>query len=224
MPAKILCAGFDKAEKGTIESQVRGVLAQRPAEEAWMVSVVKTGGRLAISVDGPDDRLRGKSLVVDLPEVREKLSLLLLNSGFPVGTGTPAPVAPPSPKTRTATATPPPASAPPRAAPASRPAAPPAHPSSPAAPRSAPPLSRSVPSPPADEDEEWESPHASGERRVTLQCSRCQGRYAVVYDAVPNEPSRAVSVACPHCWERDQIEIGENAALAKTYRADKLKG
>src|SRR3954447_7074736 len=109
MAAKILCAGFDKAERGSVESEVRHVLSQRPSDEAWTVSVVKTGGRLAVSVDGPDDRLRGKSLVVDLAEVREKLSQLMLNSGFPVDTGTPAAVAPPAVKTRTATATPLPA-------------------------------------------------------------------------------------------------------------------
>jgi hypothetical protein len=228
MAAKIFCAGFDKNEKGTIEDEVRRVLSQRPASEAWMVSVVKTGGRLAISVDGPDDRLRGKSLVVDHQrEVQEKLSLLLLNAGFPVGTGTPAPVspvAPPAAKARTATATPLPAP-PPRTAPAATRPSPPTAPRTtpPPAARSVTPPARPVPALPEDEAYEWESPNVAGERRVTVQCSRCQGRYAVVYESVPNEPMRAVSVACPHCWERDQVEIGENASFAKTYRADKLK-
>jgi len=57
---------------------------------------------------------------------------------------------------------------------------------------------------------------------VTHQCEKCQRRFAVVYEALPNEPRYTVAVACPHCWEVDHIEIGENAALSKQYRADRL--
>lgn len=250
MVAKIFCAGFDKHERAAVEGEVKPVLSTRPSDEAWTISVVKTGSRLAVSIDGPDERLRGKSLVAELPELREKLTHLLINSGFPVNAApipapptpprsvappsrplappTSRPVAPPSPA-RTVVPAPSPKSVrtppsvkpqPTRPSPTTplaskaRPAAPPITPPAP------PPITHH---PPSDEEYDWESPHASGERRITHQCPRCHGRFAVVYDAVPNEPSQRVSIACPHCWERDQVEIGEAAALSKIYRADKLK-
>jgi len=82
MALKIMCAGFGKDEKASLESDLRKSLAFRPAQEAWNVSVVKTGSRLAVSVDGPDERIRAKNFLVDPPEVKAALLDLLIRSGF----------------------------------------------------------------------------------------------------------------------------------------------
>jgi hypothetical protein len=286
MPSKILCAGFSKEEKGAVEAEVKPVIAGRPSDESWTISLVKTGSRLAVTVDGPDDRVRGKNFVAELWEIRQKLLDLLVNNGFPPvdpksspgmarpsldpksspsipkpsldpksSPGMPRPSAEPKsspglPKTLLKPTPPEPRSSPsipkPAVIPKSVPAAPKAQPAAPkpapARPAVAPPItpppqprvaapltpppSRIVSTPPLQELEEeydWESPHAVGERRKTSHCQKCQRRFAVIYEALPNEPQMVVSVACPHCWEVDRIEIGENAALSRAYRADQLK-
>jgi hypothetical protein len=260
MASKILCAGFSKEEKAAVEAEVKPVTAARPSDESWTISLVKTGTRLAVTVDGPDDRLRAKNFVAELWELRQKLIDLLTNNGFPPAA---IPAAPPvaakpaastkAPAFGKAVPTPSrPAPAPAKPAPpAAKPApsafkapapAPKSSPSRPAAasapitpapqPRVAapltPPPSRIVSTPPApsshpDEEYDWESPHATGERREAHECGKCKRRYAVVYEALPNEPRYTVAVACPHCWDIGHLEIGENAALSKQYRADKLK-
>jgi DNA-directed RNA polymerase subunit RPC12/RpoP len=188
MAHKILCAGFNKDEKSAVEAQVKPVLAARPKEEAWTVSLVKTGSRLAVSVDGPDERLRAKNFVADLPELRKELSDLLGRAGFgPPGYAAPPPVRPAAP---------------------ARDEAPPAA----AAPGSSAP----------DGEYEWEPPPGPGERRDSYTCAKCNRRFAVIYDHNPKEPRQTVSVACPHCWQVDRVEVSEGAALAREYRAHKL--
>jgi hypothetical protein len=235
MGSKILCAGLSKEEKNAVEAEVKPVIASRPLEEAWTISLVKTGARLAVSVDGPDERLRSKNFVAETAELRQKLSDLLTNCGFPVVLSATPPVkpsgvkpAPAPPSVPRPVATPAKPSAPAKAQVAARPAASAIPPITPAPQRRVaapltPPASRVVPvdSHP-DEEYDWESPHAAGERREIHQCAKCKRRFAVVYDSLPNEPRHTVSVACPHCWEVDRVDIGENAALARQYRADRL--
>jgi hypothetical protein len=267
MPNKILCAGFSKEEKGAVEAEVKPVISARPSEESWTISLVKTGTRLAVTVDGPDERVRGKNFLAELWELRQKLLDLLVNNGFPPiesksSPGMPKPslepksspaipkpslepksspgmpknlLRPTPPEPKSSPAIPKPAVIPkpmPSAPkPAVRPAAAVAPPITPAPQRHVsapltPPPSRIVSTPPSSSQEEeydWESPHTPGERRKTSHCGKCKRRFAVIYEALPNEPQMVVSVACPHCWEVDRIEIGENAALSRAYRADQLK-
>jgi hypothetical protein len=248
MASKILCAGFSKEEKSAVEAEVKPVIAARPADESWTISLVKTGSRLAVSVDGPDDRCRAKNFVSELWELRQKLMDLLTNCGFPpspiplspapsaksvpptaMKSSPPAPMKSSPPLPKAAPFAPKPAPAPSKVA--ARPAAmaPPITPAPQrrvAAPLTPPPSRMAPPSAPHEleelEEYDWESPHSTGERRETHTCSKCSGRYAVVYESMPNEPRYTVAVACPHCWEVDHIEIGENAALSKQYRADRL--
>ncbi len=197
MPVKILCAGFSKDERAALEADVKPVMASRPREESWTISVVKTGRRLAVTVDGPDERIRGQNFVAERPQLRTSLTELLGRYGFSVS----------------ATSTPPVMTRP-------RPASTDAVPA-----RFAPPPShhRGGGFSPADEvEEEWEAPVA-GERRDTHRCTTCERAFVVTYVALPNEPRETVAVACPHCWRVDRVEVGQNAALAKEYRADKVQ-
>jgi hypothetical protein len=197
MPLKTLCAGFSKDEKAAIESEVRKVLTGRPKEELWTVSVVKTGSRLAVTVDGPDERMKSKNFACERLGLKGELVGLLARHGFgPPGAAPPAPSSSPSPR--------PAASAP----------APPMRPS-PAASYSRGPA-------PVEEEYDWEAPSAGGERRDTHRCPHCSGAFAVTYEQVANEPRQLVSVACPHCWKVDRVEVSESAALAREYKAHKL--
>jgi hypothetical protein len=202
MPFKILCAGFSKDERAALEADVKPVLSTRPRDENWTVSVVKTGHRLAVTVDGPDDRIRGQNFVTDPRDLRMSLSDLLVRFGFdaPSGSGAPGGFAAPSGvaarPTTVANVGPP----------RDRVAIPP---------------NRARPIHSAEPDEDWEAP-VGGERHDTHRCSTCQKSFVVTYVALPNEAKETVSVACPHCWRVDRLEIGQNAALSKEYRADKV--
>jgi hypothetical protein len=194
MALKVLCAGFSKDEKAGLESEVRSLLGSRPVDEKWTVSVVKTGAKVAVTVDGPDDRLRAHNFVAEPRELRSTLYEALARAGF-AGGGAAVPAA--------------------------------------AVPRQAPPVMSRAPVTPSapyspsiggstGEDEEWEAP-IPGERRDTHKCPNCQKPFMVSYVAVPNEKSTLVSVACPHCWKVDRVLVGENAAIAKEYHADKAR-
>jgi hypothetical protein len=185
MPLKILCAGFSKDEKAAIESEVRKTLAARPSEELWNVSVVKTGSRLAVTVDGPDERLRSKNFAVERRELKGALADLLAHNGFgPPGSAPPPAPSGPSPMRASSTAG----------------------------------FARG----PEEGEYDWEPPTPGGERRDTHRCPSCSQPFAVTYDMVPNEPRQLVSVACPHCWKVDRVEVSESAALAREYKAHKL--
>jgi hypothetical protein len=205
MALKILCAGFGKDERTSFESQVRSVLGARVEDGSWTVSLVKAGPRLAVTVDGPDERLRSKTFMAEPVELERSLLDLLVRNGF--GAAGPAPAA---------------------AGPVGSSSGSFATPRQPPAPVGSSSGSFATPpQPPAPvdpgEDEEWEAP-VPGERRDTHRCLSCLKAYVVVYVTVPNEKKEQVSVACPHCWKVDRLEVGETAALAKEFRADKING
>lgn len=62
---KILVAGVDKDSKGAVEAAVRQGLGPRAASGPWSVSVVSLAGKWSVTLDGPDDRLRGVSFMAD---------------------------------------------------------------------------------------------------------------------------------------------------------------
>jgi hypothetical protein len=190
MPIKILCAGFAKEEKASLENNVRRALTARPPQEAWTISVVRSGSKLQVTVDGPDERLRAKNFVVEPAELQAALSDVMARNGF----GGPGAVP----------------SAPARAAVASYGA--PVHTGGPRG------QSHDEPG----ESYEWEAPPPPGERRDTHRCPNCTQSYVVTYESGSNEPRQLVSVACPHCWKLDRVEVSENAAIAREYRAHKL--
>ncbi len=231
MPLKILCAGYDKDEKFELERRVRSFFGPPLADESWTISLVRLGNRISVSVDGPDERLRGKSFLAGLPTLRDAFSDLLSKHGFELPT--PVPEAPPAAKPAPAKAPARPLS--PKPAPVHpRPAVTQARPHRPPPSRSVPVPKASVglesrgrakpvaPAAPANKLEPGPKPLATVTARDTHQCPSCGGGFSVVYEFLPDEPRQFVAVACPHCWTLDRVEVGQTAALEQGYRADKL--
>ena len=204
MPLKILCAGYGKDEKSDLEKQVQTLLG-RALGTGWTISLVKLGGQVSVSIDGPDERLKGKSFVVPPQRLRDSLRDMLTAHGFDTSEPEPVPAAvpakgsssrPPSGRfpahaTRAAVSTPPPAS---------RPSSSSHAPAAPARPRGS----------------------ASGRHaRDEHACPNCSGRFVVSYELEPNDGRQLVAVACPHCWKIDRVEVAESAAISRAYRADK---
>ena len=73
MSLNIMIAGCAKDQKDSVESSVRTVLAERPAEESWNVSLVLLANQWSIDIDGPEPRHKGLSLVVPASELTTSL-------------------------------------------------------------------------------------------------------------------------------------------------------
>ena len=211
MPLKILCAGYGKDEKSDLEKQVQTILG-RALGTGWTISLVKLGGQVSVSVDGPDERLKGKSFVVPPIRLRDALRDMLTAHGF--DTSEPAPAAAPAPAPSAAKATGarpssgrfPSAST--RAAVSSPPPAPASRPSS-------------APPAPAPASARHRASASGRHARDEHNCPNCNARFVVTYELEPNDGRQLVAVACPHCWKIDRVEVGESAAIARAYRADK---
>jgi DNA-directed RNA polymerase subunit RPC12/RpoP len=170
MGLKILAAGCSKEDRDRVENRVKAVLGKRPAGESWAVSLVKTGGKWSVTVDGPDSRLRGFTFLASEPRLSASLTEALQSAGF----SAPTPGGPPS----------------------------------------APSLPSPIPSSAA-------RPIPAGERRDRHECGQCGKPFLVCYEAQANESQETVSVACPHCWERNVVAVGQWAATGRDYRAEK---
>jgi phage FluMu protein Com len=59
------------------------------------------------------------------------------------------------------------------------------------------------------------------QQRDRYTCATCRKLFAVVFPAYPNESRTHVPVACPHCWQLNQVPVGEWAAAGEEYRAEK---
>jgi len=163
-----MVAGVDKDAKGAVEASVRDALGSQAERGPWSISVVSMAGRWSVTVDGPDERLRGLSFVAEgsglVDAIRE---VLRGQSGTPGGGGL-------SPRAVASATVAPPAAA----APASD----------------------------------------VGDRHV---CTHCGKTVLVIYEEQPGEDKALAAVACPHCWQIGQVEIGAWAASGGEYRAEK---
>ena len=52
-------------------------------------------------------------------------------------------------------------------------------------------------------------------------CKHCRGALVVSYESRPGEEKQLAPVACPYCWQLDQVEVGAWAAAGADYRCDK---
>jgi hypothetical protein len=84
-----------------------------------------------------------------------------------------------------------------------------------------PPAPGGLPPPPAPIPSSAPRPIPAGERRDRHECGQCGKPFLVCYEAQANEPLETVSVACPHCWERNVVAVGQWAATGRDYRAEK---
>jgi DNA-directed RNA polymerase subunit RPC12/RpoP len=185
MGLKILAAGCSKEDRERVEHSVKAVLGERPAAESWAVSLVKTRGKWSVTVDGPDNRLRGFTFLSSEPRLSASLTEALQGAGF-LGPS-PSGSSPSDPSPSGPSPSRPPRSGPPPPMPASAP--------------------RSI---------------LAGERRDRHECGQCGKPFVVLYEAQANESQETVSVACPHCWERNVVSVGQWAATGRDYRAEKV--
>jgi len=62
---RVMVAGVDKDERGAVEASVRQALGSRAEGGPWSISVVSMAGKWSVTLDGPEERLRGLSFVAD---------------------------------------------------------------------------------------------------------------------------------------------------------------
>jgi hypothetical protein len=68
-----MVAGVDKDSKGAVEASVRQGLGPQIAPGPWSVSIVNLAGKWSVTLDGPDERLRGVSFVADRDRLAESI-------------------------------------------------------------------------------------------------------------------------------------------------------
>lgn len=85
MSLKILCAGCAKEEREQAETAVKKAMAQAPALESWLVSLVKMQGRWSVTIDGP--RLKGLTLMAPEGRLRESIQEALARGPSPAAPG-----------------------------------------------------------------------------------------------------------------------------------------
>jgi hypothetical protein len=93
---KILLAGVDKDARGAVEATVREALGARASSGPWSISVVSFGGKWSVTLDGPDDRLRGLSFVTDPSRLSDALRRAIDGGREGAALGVPPDVTPPS--------------------------------------------------------------------------------------------------------------------------------
>jgi hypothetical protein len=84
---RILVAGVDKDAKGAVEASVRHALGSQAERGPWSISVVSMAGRWSVTLDGPEERLRGLSFVVDGSRLVEAIREALDGHGATPATG-----------------------------------------------------------------------------------------------------------------------------------------
>ena len=196
MPLTFLCAGCSPDERDVAEANVKAALGERVRLETWVVSIVKTAANWSVTLDGPEKK--SLSFVAPEPSLRDAIRERLAGAAPAADPGVPsmpAPVAPvPAAPTATVTARPPASAAPAR---------PPAAPAKPPAAR--------------------QPAQSAGSKRDRHECRSCRRAFAVVYEVEDEEDQEMVSIACPHCWQTNQVLIAEAAAYTESYRAEKLE-
>lgn len=60
-----MVAGVDRDTRGAVEASVRHALGSQAERGPWSISLVSMAGKWSVTLDGPDDRLRGLSFVAD---------------------------------------------------------------------------------------------------------------------------------------------------------------
>jgi hypothetical protein len=89
MRLQVLVAGCSKDEKENVTSLLRAILKGRPSHESWTASIVKATGGWAVTLDGPDQRLRGATFRAPEDGLRDAVVGVLQRAGFLAGAPAP---------------------------------------------------------------------------------------------------------------------------------------
>jgi len=69
------------------------------------------------------------------------------------------------------------------------------------------------------------APHEEPRRDIARdrhECHSCQRPFVVAYEVQVDEAQETVPIACPHCWQMNQVLVAEAAAYTQEFRAEKL--
>lgn len=55
------------------------------------------------------------------------------------------------------------------------------------------------------------------------RCGSCGRPFEVLYETAPDEAQEMAAVACPHCWAKTTVLVGESAAYTRAFRAEKIE-
>jgi DNA-directed RNA polymerase subunit RPC12/RpoP len=89
MRMQVLVAGCSKDEKESVTALLREILKSRPGHESWTASIVKATGGWAVTLDGPDQRLRGVTFRAPADGLRSAIVEVLQRAGFLPGAPVP---------------------------------------------------------------------------------------------------------------------------------------
>lgn len=64
---------------------------------------------------------------------------------------------------------------------------------------------------------------SAGIVRDRQECHKCHRAFMVVYELEADEAQDTVSVACPYCWQMNQVLVGESAAYTEAFKAERLQ-
>jgi hypothetical protein len=67
---KVLVAGVERDERGSIEAVVKQAFAHRDPGEAWSVSLVRMGEKWSVGLNGPTEQLRNVSFTAEEHELK----------------------------------------------------------------------------------------------------------------------------------------------------------
>jgi DNA-directed RNA polymerase subunit RPC12/RpoP len=70
-------------------------------------------------------------------------------------------------------------------------------------------------------DDATPAPRKALEITREYTCSSCTRDYTVSYERQPAEPEQPVPVACPHCWQTTEVNVGRAAADGQDYHVEK---
>jgi hypothetical protein len=59
--------------------------------------------------------------------------------------------------------------------------------------------------------------------RDRQECHKCHRAFMVAYELEADEAQDTVSVACPYCWQMNQVLVGESAAYTEAFKAERLE-
>jgi len=91
---KILIAGCLPKEKAHIEATVRSALGPRADSGPWSLSLVKVGNQWSVSLDGPEPRLKGVTVVAPEHRLKQAIAEALNAQPREPGSGFTAPTSP----------------------------------------------------------------------------------------------------------------------------------
>jgi hypothetical protein len=88
-----MVAGVDKDARGAVEASVRRALGSQAEAGPWSISVVSMAGKWSVTLDGPEERLRGLSFVADQSRLVDAIRDVLHGEASTPANGRAAPVA-----------------------------------------------------------------------------------------------------------------------------------